>query len=98
MLLAVANAFTPARRNWIYSFHLTTVLVAYFAVYVYRDVWPLMTYTLHPRDQAEGRVLWAKMALAALAGIVLPLSEPYPYIPYDPKASSVLSSTAERSC
>ena len=59
------------------------VTVAVLAVYAYRDVWPLMTFTLHPIDSAEGDLLWAKVAVAAFVAL-LPLFEPYPYIPYDP--------------
>ena len=87
MPLAILNAVTPAITNRIYSFHLTIVLLSVFGLYAYRNIWPLMTVTLHPRDTHEGRVLWAKMALTGVASILLPLFEPYPYIPVDPKAS-----------
>lgn len=56
-------------------------------MYAYRDIWPLMTFSLRPRDEGEGYILWVKMALAGVAGIMLPLFEPYPYIPVDPKVS-----------
>lgn len=46
-----------------------------------------MTFTLRPADEAEGQVLWAKVALAGLVGFVLPVFEPYPYIPVDPLVS-----------
>ena len=69
------------------SFHLSLVLLSVFAVYAYRDIWPLMTYTLRPRDEAEGRILWVKLALTALAGIIVPVFEPYPYIPLNPKVN-----------
>lgn len=46
-----------------------------------------MTFTLRPADEAEGQVLWAKVALVGLAGFVLPIFEPYPYIPVDPLVS-----------
>lgn len=44
-----------------------------------------MTYTLRPLDAREGVVLWLKIALLALAGIVLPLTSPRQYIPIDPE-------------
>lgn len=90
--LAVLNAFTPAATNRTFSFHLSMVLLAVCAMYAYRNIWPLLTFTLHPRDGGEGRILWAKMALAGLAGIVMPLFEPYPYVPYDPKVSPIARS------
>jgi hypothetical protein len=54
------------------------------ASYTYRDVWPLCTVVLLPRDRVEGWVLWAKVGLATFRGLVFPLFEPFPYIPVDP--------------
>ena len=80
--------------------HLCIVTLTVGALYVYRDLWPIMTYTLHPADGHEGKLLWAKVVLAAFAGIIEPIFEPYPYIPYDPKVSAPyamqLSSMADR--
>ena len=47
-----------------------------------------MTFTLHPLDAAEGRVLWAKIALSGLSGVLLPILEPFPYIPVNAKVSA----------
>jgi hypothetical protein len=44
-----------------------------------------MTYTSVPQDEAEGYLLWVKVSLAVLAGVVVPLLQPYPYVPLDPK-------------
>ncbi|KAI0775462.1 ABC transporter type 1, transmembrane domain-containing protein [Irpex lacteus] len=88
-VLGVFNAFATVRPAITFSFHLSVVSFATLALYFYRDVWPLTTFTLHPADEAEGQILWAKVALAGLAGFVLPIFEPYPYIPVDPFASRV---------
>ena len=56
--------------------------MAILAVYAYRDVWPLMTFTLKPADGPEGDLVWYKVVVAFLVSL-LPLFEPYPYIPYD---------------
>ncbi|KAI0703637.1 hypothetical protein BC835DRAFT_1262769 [Cytidiella melzeri] len=82
VVLATSNALTSVRTSRTLSFHFSVVVLAVFALYAYRDIWPLMTFTLRPADEAEGRVLWVKTALATLA-VVLPLFEPYPYIPVD---------------
>ena len=66
------------------SHHPTLVVLSAIVVYIDRDVWPLITFTLVPLDSAEGALLWTKLALAVLTGVVLPLIEPYPYIPIDP--------------
>lgn len=65
-----------------YAVFVTLVLLA---VYTYRDIWPLLTYTLYPEDDLKDRLLWSKVALAGLLGVVLPLVEPMPYIPVDPE-------------
>jgi hypothetical protein len=70
------------------SGHATFVLQAVFGTYAYRNIWPLMTFTLTPADAAEGGLLWAKVLLSALGAVVLPLFEPYPYIPLDPSVRS----------
>ncbi len=84
-MLAFFNVFAPAAFGRVASLHLTLVTCAFFAVYAYRDIWPLMTFTIEAGDKAEGRIIWAKIALAAFAGVVEPLFEPYAYIPVDPK-------------
>lgn len=66
------------------TFHPTLVILAVLGAYTYRDLWPLLTFTLRPLDLAEGPFLWAKAALATFAGFILPILEPYPYIPLDP--------------
>ena len=54
-------------------------------MYGYRDVWPLMTYTLRPCDIHEGALLWAKTILTAFAGVVLPITVPRKYVPVTPQ-------------
>ena len=87
MILGILNAFTTVKPAIIFSFHLSVVSLATFALYAYRDIWPLMTFTLRPADEAEGRALWGKVALALLSGVILPALEPYPYIPVDATVS-----------
>ncbi len=67
--------------------HLVFVLVGTWAVELYRNVWPLATYTLRPADEEEGALLWTKFALLSIAGVVVPLIIPQEYKPYDPKVS-----------
>jgi hypothetical protein len=61
---------TPARA------HATVVLFAALAPLLYCDVWPLCTFTLRPAEDAQGAALWARIALLAGAGVLLPLLEP----------------------
>ncbi|KAI9429867.1 hypothetical protein H4582DRAFT_1861141 [Lactarius indigo] len=76
-----------ARRSCasIASFHLCSLLLGTFSVYAYRDIWPLLTFTLSPVDASEGPLLWVRIGLLAFAAIVIPLLIPYQYIPVDPK-------------
>jgi hypothetical protein len=63
----------------------TYLCLSIFAVYTYRDVWPLATFTLSPQDvPTEGALLWLKYAAATLAGVLLPLTVPRRYMPVDP--------------
>ncbi|KAI0365037.1 P-loop containing nucleoside triphosphate hydrolase protein [Pilatotrama ljubarskyi] len=65
--------------------HLSSILAIAWGVYLYRDVWPLATVDLSPQDEAEGFLLWAKLALLTLSGVIIPLNSPRKYIPLDPK-------------
>jgi len=60
-------------------------LLAVLFVYVYRDLWPLATYTQKPADDAEGGILWAKISILAVTAVFIPLFIPRRYIPVDPK-------------
>ncbi|EIW53710.1 P-loop containing nucleoside triphosphate hydrolase protein [Trametes versicolor FP-101664 SS1] len=65
--------------------HASILIAVTWCVYMYRDVWPLATFTESPADLAEGKVLWAKVALLFLGGVALPLLTPRQYIPLNPK-------------
>ncbi|KAE9384990.1 P-loop containing nucleoside triphosphate hydrolase protein [Gymnopus androsaceus JB14] len=71
--------------NWRWSRnsirHLNTVLCATLAVYIYRDVYPLGTFD-------EGSLLWAKISLLALAGVLVPK---HPQVPNPEQTCSLLS-------
>ncbi|KAI0052513.1 P-loop containing nucleoside triphosphate hydrolase protein [Auriscalpium vulgare] len=84
-LLSVAAAYKRATTA---AWHLTIVLLSAFAVYAYRDLWPLATFTLTPLDKREGPLLWAKIAALGIASILIPLTIPRKYIPLDPKEPS----------
>ncbi|KAI0066574.1 P-loop containing nucleoside triphosphate hydrolase protein [Artomyces pyxidatus] len=65
--------------------HVNVLLLSSFGVYAYRDLWPLATSVLSPVDQPEGVVLWVKIVLLAFASVVIPLTVPRQYIPYNIK-------------
>jgi predicted membrane channel-forming protein YqfA (hemolysin III family) len=50
---------------------------------VYRDIYPLATFTQAPRDLSDGWILWAEIIILALVAVLLPLVEPRQYIPVD---------------
>jgi hypothetical protein len=61
-------------------------LASELAVYVYRDLWPLATYTQNPMDADEGWIIWAKIGILAFTVVVVPACIPTLYFPVDPKA------------
>lgn len=83
--LAVLNIAAPASLARTVAPHLVIILLASCVTYGLRDIWPLMTYTLRPLDVHEGAFLWIKIALLAIAGIVIPLTAPRLYVPLDPE-------------
>lgn len=76
-----------ARPRWsrLTSNHLAIVLLALFGVYIYRDLWPLATFTKHPIDNSEGWLLWAKAIVLFIISIIVPLFMPRQYTPVDPE-------------
>ncbi|KAI9434157.1 hypothetical protein H4582DRAFT_2081171 [Lactarius indigo] len=80
-------------RASVASFHLSSLLLGTFSVYAYRDIWPLLTFTLSPVDASEGPLLWVRIGLLAFAAIVIPLLVPYQYIP-DPLQVIIPEQTA----
>lgn len=65
--------------------HVNAVLWVTWAILTYRDMLPLMTYTLEPPDAEEGVLLWIKLGVLTLGAVIIPLFIPRQYIPYDPK-------------
>jgi hypothetical protein len=87
LALSIALLLKPVANSKTTSFHATFASFAIFTAYAYRDLWPLITFTLDPADGHEGSLLWTKVALATVAGVLIPLCEPYPYVPVDPEVA-----------
>ena len=67
----------------------TITLLSVLAVYAYRDLYPLATYTKQPADKEEGQILYAKLVVLCLTAVVIPLFTPRIYTPVDPKVCFV---------
>ncbi|KAL4247270.1 ATP-binding cassette transporter C [Abortiporus biennis] len=83
-VLSLVTVAASARWARIAIHHLVPVLLVPWAVLVYRDIYPLCTYTLSPADAREGIILWEKIAVLTYAAIFVPLFVPREYIPFDP--------------
>ncbi|KAJ7225905.1 P-loop containing nucleoside triphosphate hydrolase protein, partial [Mycena pura] len=84
-ILAIATVFAKRRWNQVAVRHLNTVLLATLFIYVYRDVFPLVTYHHVLLDLSEGWVLWTKLAVLVVGAVVVPLFIPRQYTPVDRK-------------
>lgn len=56
--------------------HADVLLVVFFGVYAYRDLWPLFTFDGKILDEEEGSILWLKIMTLMLAAIVIPVISP----------------------
>ncbi|KAJ6598427.1 P-loop containing nucleoside triphosphate hydrolase protein [Mycena vulgaris] len=83
ILASVSLCVTPPWKKTLQR-HLCLVLLVVVVTYVYRDIYPLATFTQAPRDLSEGWILWTKLGLIGLAAVILPLVEPRQYMPVDP--------------
>ncbi|KAI0793376.1 hypothetical protein C8Q75DRAFT_558190 [Abortiporus biennis] len=61
--------------------HLVLVLLIPWAVLVYRDIIPLLTFTMVPLDDTEEGLLWVKIGVLTLAAVIIPLFIPPEYFP-----------------
>ncbi|KAJ7139685.1 hypothetical protein C8R44DRAFT_867802 [Mycena epipterygia] len=84
-LLAIGTVAAKRRWSQVVVKHLNTVMLVTFIVYVYRDLFPFVTYHRVPMDHAEGWIVWAKAVLLFIVAAVVPLFIPRQYIPVDPK-------------
>ncbi|KAI9449922.1 hypothetical protein BJY52DRAFT_1215702 [Lactarius psammicola] len=67
--LALLTVTARTVRASVTSFHLSSLLLGTFSVYAYRNIWPLLTFTLSPVDAWEGASLWVRIGLLGLAAV-----------------------------
>jgi hypothetical protein len=79
------------------STHAGWLLFAICCAYTYRDIWPLATFTLQPKDRKEGALMWAKLGASFVGGVLVPLFVPRQYIPVDPRDPAPVPN-AEQTC
>ncbi|EKM58631.1 uncharacterized protein PHACADRAFT_90147 [Phanerochaete carnosa HHB-10118-sp] len=95
---AILGLLSLKTLSWtaVASGHSTFVLLATWSVYVYRDVWPLATYYLAPADQ-QSVLFWLNFAVLTIAAVVVPLTTPRKYVPYNPQ-DPMPSPNPEQTC
>ncbi|KAJ7691269.1 hypothetical protein B0H17DRAFT_1159808 [Mycena rosella] len=70
-LLAILSVASNPKWGQVAVKHLNTLLTCTFAVFFYRDVFPLATFDHTPMDLSEGRLLWVKViTLLTVSGII----------------------------
>ncbi|KAF5313867.1 hypothetical protein D9619_013092 [Psilocybe cf. subviscida] len=76
--------------------HNNIVLLTVFAVYAYRNLWPLATFSEGPKDlEAQGPVLlWTRVVLLGLSSLVIPLFVPREHTPENPEDTVSPAQTA----
>jgi hypothetical protein len=80
----------PSLSASTYSKHGTFVLLLALLPYLLRDIWPLLTYSRHPMDLAEGQALWWKITFLSTAAVVVPVLEPKSKVPNTLSQDSVV--------
>ncbi|KAK4688391.1 hypothetical protein P7C73_g1726, partial [Tremellales sp. Uapishka_1] len=80
-LLLTLRPLSPLRRH--ISFHVDVLLMIAFALYAYRDIYPLLTYFLNPSDVNEWTT-WVRVGILGLAGVIIPFIRPRTYVPVNP--------------
>ncbi|KAI0782766.1 hypothetical protein C8Q75DRAFT_885975 [Abortiporus biennis] len=83
-LLAFVSVAGNAHQSITANDHLVLVLLFPWVVFLYRDVWPLATYTLAPIDGEKGWIIWTQVSLLTIVAAIIPLISPRRYVPFDP--------------
>ncbi|KAE9395907.1 P-loop containing nucleoside triphosphate hydrolase protein [Gymnopus androsaceus JB14] len=84
--LALVSLAARLRWSRVVIRHLNLVLLVTLCVYLYRDVYPLATFLLDPKDLSEGGILWVKVTILIIHCCGNPTRQvPRPYVPVDPK-------------
>ncbi|KAJ7323675.1 hypothetical protein DFH08DRAFT_917047 [Mycena albidolilacea] len=84
-VLAIFSVIGSVKWSRVAVKHLNLVLIPTAIVYFYRDVFPLATFPLTPKDLWEGALLWPKIATLFLVSGIVPLVIPRQYTPVDLK-------------
>ncbi|KAK7048418.1 ATP-binding cassette transporter [Favolaschia claudopus] len=83
--LAILSFISPLKWRRLAVKHLNVVLFTTFAVYFYRDIFPMVTNPLVPLDLWEGQLLWPKIGILFGVAVLIPISIPRQYRPVDPE-------------
>lgn len=92
-MLAFFNVVLARRLQANLALHLNILLLSALAIYTYRDVWPLATFTREPLDLNPAWFTWTSIALLTLSGVVVPILIPHEYIPIDPNVPFLTNSS-----
>jgi hypothetical protein len=88
--LAVISVSAKPRWSRLVTRHINAIMLTLFGVYVYRDLWPMATFSLNPKDVSEGPILIAKAIVLFITAVGVPLLIPRQYVAVDPKVESSL--------
>ncbi|KAH8072269.1 hypothetical protein BXZ70DRAFT_1074090 [Cristinia sonorae] len=89
-ILALISVSSSSTRVHTITKHLSFTLLTTWLVFVYRDIFPLITYHLRPIDAEYGSLLWTSIGILSLAAVVVPLCAPRIYEPVDPENPSTV--------
>ncbi|KAF8969860.1 hypothetical protein BDZ97DRAFT_1902271 [Flammula alnicola] len=83
-IMAIISITSTIKSRLATAYNIVTLL-SVLGVYMYRDLYPLATYSLQPADRGEGEILWAKISVLTLVAVFIPLFTPRRYVPAEPK-------------
>ncbi|KAJ7576855.1 multidrug resistance-associated ABC transporter [Mycena floridula] len=83
---SILSGMSLKSTSWspVFVRHVNLVLGAELAVFTYRDVFPLATFTKVPMDLDQGSLIWVKIGLLFVTAVMAPLLAPRVYVPLDP--------------
>ncbi|KZO90162.1 P-loop containing nucleoside triphosphate hydrolase protein [Calocera viscosa TUFC12733] len=87
-VLSLAAIVVQQNITKVFTYNAGIVLLIQCCVFSWRNFWPLMIFGGVPADSRYPGLTWTEGGFLVLAGVIIPLVIPEPYVPVDPQRPS----------
>ncbi|KAF9521634.1 hypothetical protein CPB83DRAFT_865377 [Crepidotus variabilis] len=88
-VLSTTALLTSGKWSRVAAQHAKFVLLVVLSNHIYRNIWPLATYTRHPLDR--GAFVWVNLTLLVITSVVIPLFTPRKHVSHNQKEPDAIN-------